>query len=691
MSVRRSSCSLGLLLLAFCAILTLAKDVVVDVKPSVEMVVATACDDGDLKLAERMVKTINNINSAELLHIQSALEFILYADVDSSISLHKKAKYINSTVIPPLASLHLSGKACGGLGDIFYVGAVLIKQMVDNNATIDSRVSSFTTMITLCSDSGLHAAAEAHLNRALSLEPNDLQLLVRSTLMTPAVYEGRRHVTATRKLLSDRIDSLFNMVHQSPGYSLNKLDEFSLSPTFYYVYQGFNDKELLYKLRSIYNKIVTEMSLSIVPIAYYSQFQPDYLQQKKINIGFVSAHFRRHSICKLFCGIINNINRDSFNVFVFSALQETNEDESTREIIDTPGTQFVRIGMSVFKNRVEVTSRNIDVLVYLDVGMTPSTPTWAAARLAPVQMVTWGHPVTTAIDNIDYFISSELFHEHNNVRYDYLDFHEQLIQLNSLGLFFHRPVLDMPQIYESNNYLLYTRNEQYYQLLRGSDTIASSNIEGLRKIVDLKLHKGTKIVLCPQFLPKLHPKYDKIFKFIIKGMGRNTLLVVLNNQQKKAQWKRTLDVRWRKSIGFYQMDRILWLDSLTPQEYLTLLALGDVMLDPFPFGGGVTVLESLAVCTPVITLPSAQNVPELANGIIKTILPKKYSDYLIAADKDDYVSKVVDIFEENATSILYQVRKEICQSFHLLYDNTTAVQEYETLFKNIYRQATVVL
>ena len=691
MSVRRSSCSLGLLLLAFCAILTLAKDVVVDVKPSVEMVVATACDDGDLKLAERMVKTINNINSAELLHIQSALEFILYADVDSSISLHKKAKYINSTVIPPLASLHLSGKACGGLGDIFYVGAVLIKQMVDNNATIDSRVSSFTTMITLCSDSGLHAAAEAHLNRALSLEPNDLQLLVRSTLMTPAVYEGRRHVTATRKLLSDRIDSLFNMVHQSPGYSLNKLDEFSLSPTFYYVYQGFNDKELLYKLRSIYNKIVTEMSLSIVPIAYYSQFQPDYLQQKKINIGFVSAHFRRHSICKLFCGIINNINRDSFNVFVFSALQETNEDESTREIIDTPGTQFVRIGMSVFKNRVEVTSRNIDVLVYLDVGMTPSTPTWAAARLAPVQMVTWGHPVTTAIDNIDYFISSELFHEHNNVRYDYLDFHEQLIQLNSLGLFFHRPVLDMPQIYESNNYLLYTRNEQYYQLLRGSDTIASSKIEGLRKIVDLKLHKGTKIVLCPQFLPKLHPKYDKIFKFIIKGMGRNTLLVVLNNQQKKAQWKRTLDVRWRKSIGFYQMDRILWLDSLTPQEYLTLLALGDVMLDPFPFGGGVTVLESLAVCTPVITLPSAQNVPELANGIIKTILPKKYSDYLIAADKDDYVSKVVDIFEENATSILYQVRKEICQSFHLLYDNTTAVQEYETLFKNIYRQATVVL
>ena len=62
------------------------------------------------------------------------------------------------------------------------------------------------------------------------------------------------------------------------------------------------------------------------------------------------------------------------------------------------------------------------------------------------------------------------------------------------------------------------------------------------------------------------------------------------------------------------LSRIRWVSSLTPQEYLTLLAVGDVMLDPFPFGGGVTTLESIAVCTPVITLPSAQSVPQLAAG-----------------------------------------------------------------------------
>ena len=60
--------------------------------------------------------------------------------------------------------------------------------------------------------------------------------------------------------------------------------------------------------------------------------------------------------------------------------------------------------------------------------------------------------------------------------------------------------------------------------------------------------------------------------------------------------------------------RIVWVQSLTPQEYLTLLAIGDLMLDPFPFGGGVTTLESVSVCTPVITFPSAQSVPQLAAG-----------------------------------------------------------------------------
>jgi hypothetical protein len=39
----------------------------------------------------------------------------------------------------------------------------------------------------------------------------------------------------------------------------------------------------------------------------------------KIRVGFVSAYFRRHSVCKLFCGVIRGLPRDVFDVVIFSS------------------------------------------------------------------------------------------------------------------------------------------------------------------------------------------------------------------------------------------------------------------------------------------------------------------------------------------------------------------------------------
>jgi protein O-GlcNAc transferase len=50
----------------------------------------------------------------------------------------------------------------------------------------------------------------------------------------------------------------------------------------------------------------------------------------------------------------------------------------------------------------------LDVLFYQDIGMESVSYFLSFARLASVQCVSFGHPNTTGVPNMDYFISNDL-------------------------------------------------------------------------------------------------------------------------------------------------------------------------------------------------------------------------------------------------------------------------------------------
>merc|ERR1711871_1098497 len=269
------------------------------------------------------------------------------------------------------------------------------------------------------------------------MDPDDGAILMRSVLMTPGVFESQRHVHQTRTLLESRLDDLSN----SERLVLPVLDEFTLSPTFYFAYQGYNDRSLLVKLRKLYTSAYKPISAV--------QMSEEVLLEKsshdaRINIGFVSSYFRRHSVCKLFCNVISGLDRQVFNVFLFSSMQESEADAYTNAV--SIKATYVRVGKTIVQNREMVTGRNIHILVYLDIGMEPSTVVWAQARLAPVQVVLWGHPETSGMESIDYFLSSDPFHSASdtliNIEEAQNRFEEQLIRLSSIGTNFQRPILN---------------------------------------------------------------------------------------------------------------------------------------------------------------------------------------------------------------------------------------------------------
>ena len=87
-------------------------------------------------------------------------------------------------------------------------------------------------------------------------------------------------------------------------------------------------------------------------------------------------------------------------------------------------TNSIQKNSNFFYNSVDVdslinkiSSDNIDALIYLDIGMEPKIQILASLRLASVQCLGIGHPVTSGMTNIDFALSSELMETENAQKY----------------------------------------------------------------------------------------------------------------------------------------------------------------------------------------------------------------------------------------------------------------------------------
>jgi len=114
-------------------------------------------------------------------------------------------------------------------------------------------------MITLLADSGLSRAAEAHYVAAVQAATPSVaattatataaddkdgtstavvpSLLFRGAVLIPAVYDNQQDIISIRQTLHQRIAKLMQDACVHGNATLDHLDEFTLSPTFYLVYQ----------------------------------------------------------------------------------------------------------------------------------------------------------------------------------------------------------------------------------------------------------------------------------------------------------------------------------------------------------------------------------------------------------------------------------------------------------------------
>jgi len=450
----------------------------------------------------------------------------------------------------------------------------------------------------------------------ISSASTDPILRIINAVTMPVVLESASMVLEAR----DHLRSAVARIRESPVELVDPLKDISLT-MFYLAYQGVGERDL--------QEMVAAMYRESYPIL---RFEIGHTPStgSRIRLGVLSAHLRRHTIGKLFAGLFENLDKDRFEIVYL----QLGKSDATTERLAQHVDRHVLLPRSFSESVRQIAEEKLDILFYPDVGMDHHSFYLAYARLAPVQCVMWGHPMTTGSPAMDYFVSSRHL-ERDDADVEYT---EKLARLPSLTTYFRRPPVPPP----------------------------------LTK-ADFGLPEDARLYACLQSIFKFHPDFDRVLAAILDADHRGRLLMI---SPKHHQHQDLLVARWERTYPVIA-ERAIFFSSMDIDRYLALNALSDAILDPIQFGGGNSSLECFAVGAPVVTLPFGL----LRNQITTAAYRQIGFEDLIAKDEDDYVRLANRLATD--TGWRNQMREDLLNAADSLYESGAAVEELTEFLSGI--------
>ena len=234
--------------------------------------------------------------------------------------------------------------------------------------------------------------------------------------------------------------------------------------------------------------------------------------------------------------------------------------------------------------------------------MAPVVQLPAALRLAPLQTVTWGHPVTTGLPTMDRFLTSASMESNDGDAH----YSERLYRLANLGICYALPD----------------------EALRDD---GGESAEGPQYV-------------CTQSLFKLLPAFDAMIAAIAREAGRCRFdFIAHDSPDVTAAFQRRLGKAFT-AVGLNAADFCRFHPFMSRAAYFAFNRRADVILDSVPWSGGKTTLDAVACGKVVVTLPGLSMRSRHSAGI----LGRAGVLETIAADPDDYVAIAVRLGRDRA-------------------------------------------
>jgi protein O-GlcNAc transferase len=452
------------------------------------------------------------------------------------------------------------------------------------------------------SENGL---ADTLLKHAQDLEPRrvDIRWLRTFSLALP-MYANHVQVQSQVARYTQAVRDLQAFTRNIPGPLLQGVDEmFDQSYPLFLAYTGEDVTEAQRVTGEFFSEIMAR-TLGMAPIAL-----PDSRPSRgKIHIAFVSETFFYHSNMKLRRSWLKRLDRDKYHITCYHVGRTV--DTYTAEIQKMVDA-FYHLPDDFHGTLAQLRADAPDIIQYTNVGLKPLTIKLAALRLAPVQCTTWGHPITTGLPTMDYYLSSELM-EPEGAQAHYT---EKLVNLPGLSV--------VPQpVFNVANRTFETRTR-----------------------ADYGLQEDDVILLSAQSLQKYLPQFDGVYadiaaQLVASGTTKCKFVFILHAEN--AAISELFRQRIRAPFYAHGLDPDAYLVFVPFQDqdgYRALNMLADITLDSLGWSGANTTFEALELGGLVITHPGPFMRARHTAGALQLM---GLTD-LVAPTVDGYVSLAVDL------------------------------------------------
>jgi predicted O-linked N-acetylglucosamine transferase (SPINDLY family) len=458
--------------------------------------------------------------------------------------------------------------------------------------------------------------AQACYRKALELEPGRELWRLNSIALCPSEFDTNEELDAYRHRLLAELESF---AKRKITFQPAELLTSNCRPSFNLQFHGRDERPL----RQAYARVF-EPSFPAGHVAAATG---------RPRIGLVVTDWHELGFLRSLGGVLDRIDTGWFDVVIFGSARGQ---EILRAGLRNQAIRVLGIPTQFEQFVTAIRAASVDLLYYWEVGTDNTNYFLPFLRLAPVQCTSWGIQVTSGIPTLDYYLSSTLA-EPDDVQAHYS---ERLILAETLLTFQRRA--ELPHLPRPREHFGLSADQHLY--------------------------------LCAQQLGKFQPDFDPILEGILRRDSRG--VIVVTEDRRGTFMSQDLRRRFAATLGDV-VDRIVFVPYQAGDDYLSLVAAADVLLDPLHFGGVNSTYDGFSLSKPIVTLPSS-----FQRGRYTLACYRKMGLLdCVARDADDYI----DIAVRLGTNADYrgQITAAIGRASVVLFEDIEAVHEHERIFAEL--------